>query len=125
MYLIAAPEMTVAGKIITYVLFPALAVAIPAGIVALWRANKAAKARAVAAAIVASENTSRMDTQDQALARLLEVINPIGAPNLTAVLTRIQADQEADRTRLSDHIAQAAEDKRAFERRLELWRGSA
>src|SRR4051812_15194190 len=114
--------MTIAGQLITYVMFPVLAFTIPAVAVAVWRAAKASKARATALAVAASENTARMNTQDQALARLLEVINPIGKPNLTAVLTRIQADGQAQAQRLDDHIRAAAADKQAFERRIELLR---
>lgn len=116
----AAPSMTLAGKLLAWVVCPLLVIFIAAAVSWAFRANRASKARAVADAEYKAEQGARLDTQDGALARLLEVVSPAGQPTLIQVLARIQSDQAAQAQRLADHIRATAADKAAFERRLEL-----
>ena len=120
----AATHMTPAGYLITYVLAPIVVLLVPAAIIGAVRMNKATKERAVALAENGVLITKRMDTQDEALARILEVINPVGAPTLAVVLARIQSQQDAQERRLTEHIHAAAADKALFEQRLENLRGT-
>jgi Tfp pilus assembly protein PilV len=120
-----------ASPLLTYVVFPLLVLSIAGATAMAFRFNRSARVRAIALAVDAERVSAllaatdarvaaRLDTQDAALAQLLTVISPPGAPSLVAVMTRIEADMAAERLRLSDHIAQAAADKLAFDRRLEL-----
>ena len=120
---------TLAGQVITFFIAPVLVgITTFAGIgwIKTKRALKTAAAsvlaaqaaRDVVAATAQAKLDARLDTQDRGLETILQILSPPGAPTLAVTIARIDAEVDASKLRLTEHIQDSQAAKADLERRL-------